>query len=130
MRVNLDNELMTKFESLINKEIKSFYERIDIVKHLILMPFRVNKIEAVFHRCSRSSHPEVFLGKGVLKIWSKFTGEDPSRSAISIKLQSNFIQIALRHGCSPINLLHISRTPFPKNTSGWLLLVFYRITIL
>ena len=31
-------------------------------------------------------------------------------------------QIALRHGCSPVNLLHIFRTPFPKNTSGWLLL--------
>ena len=33
----------------------------------------------------------------------------------------NFIEIALRHGCSPVNLLHIFRTPFPKNTSGWLL---------
>ena len=26
------------------------------------------------------------------------------------------------HGCSPVNLLHIFRTPFLKNTSGWLLL--------
>ena len=34
----------------------------------------------------RSSHPEVFLGKGILEICSKFTGEHPSRSAISIKL--------------------------------------------
>ena len=40
----------------------------------------------------------------------------------SIKLQSNFTEIALRHGCSPVNLLHIFRTPFPKNTSGQLLL--------
>ena len=31
-------------------------------------------------------------------------------------------EIALRHGCSPLNLLHIFKTPFPKNTSGWLLL--------
>ena len=30
------------------------------------------------------------IGKGVLKIFSKFTGEHPCRSAISIKLQSNF----------------------------------------
>ena len=44
------------------------------------------------------------------------------RSAISIKLQSNFIEIALRHGCSPVNLLHIFRTSFPKNTCGRLLL--------
>ena len=34
----------------------------------------------------------------------------------------NFIQITLRHGCSPANLLHIFRTPFPRNTFGWLLL--------
>ena len=72
----------------------------------------------------RSSRPEVFLGKGVLKIYSKFTGEHPCRSAISIKLQRNFSEIALRHGCSPVNVLHIFRTPFPKNTSGRLLLLF------
>ena len=65
----------------------------------------------------RSSHPEVFLVKGVLKICSKRTGEHPCRSAISIKLKSKFIEIALRHGCFPVNLLHIFRTPFTKNTS-------------
>ena len=32
----------------------------------------------------RSSHSEVFLGKGVLKICIKFTGEHPYRSAVSI----------------------------------------------
>ena len=31
---------------------------------------------------SKSSHPEVFLGKGVPKICSKFTGEHPCRSVI------------------------------------------------
>ena len=67
----------------------------------------------------RSSHPEVFLRKGVLKIRNKFTGEHPSRSVISVKLQSNFIEITLWHGCSPINVLHIFRTPFPRSTSGW-----------
>ena len=70
----------------------------------------------------RSSHPEVFLGKGVLKICSKSTGEHPYRSVIWIKLQSNFIEITLQHGSSPINLLHIFRTPFSRDTSGWLLL--------
>ena len=71
---------------------------------------------------SRSSHPEVFLGKGVLKICSKFTGEHPYRSLITRKLLWNFIEIAFRHGCSPVNLLHVLRTPFPKNTSEGLLL--------
>ena len=75
-------------------------------------------------RIHKSSHPEVFLGKGVLKICGIFTGTGvhPCRIAISIKLQSNFIEIALRHGCSLVNLLHIFRTPFLKNTSEWLLL--------
>ena len=36
--------------------------------------------------------------------------------------KSNFIEITLRLGCSPVNLLHLFKTSFPKNTSGWLLL--------
>ena len=64
----------------------------------------------------RSSHPEVFLGKSILKICSKFTGEHPYWSLVSIKLLWNFIEIALQHGCSPVNLLHIFRTSFLKNT--------------
>ena len=68
----------------------------------------------------------MFLEKSVLKICSKFIGEHPCRSAISIKLQSNFIKITLRHECSPVSLLHIFRTPFPKNTSGRLLLKILR----
>ena len=70
------------------------------------------------HSTNRSSRPGVFLRKGVLKVCSKFTIEHSCRSAISIKLQSNFIEITLRHGCSPVNLLHIFRTPFLKNSSG------------
>ena len=39
------------------------------------------------------------------------------------KLQSDFIEISLRHGFSPVKLLHIFRTPFYKNTSEGLLLL-------
>ena len=70
----------------------------------------------------RSSHPELFLRKVVLEICSKFIGEHPCRSVISIKMLCSIIKIALRHGCSPVNLLHILGNPFPMNTSGWLLL--------
>ena len=38
------------------------------------------------------------------------------------KLLCNFIEITLRHACSPVDLLHIFRTPFLMNTCGWLLL--------
>ena len=50
--------------------------------------------------------------KGVLKICSEFTGEHPCQSVISIKLLCNFIEITLKHGYSPANLLHIFRTAF------------------
>ena len=55
----------------------------------------------------RSSHPEVLFAKVILKICSKFTGEHPCRSV--------FLK----------NLLHTFRTHFPRNTSGWLLLLIY-----
>ena len=54
--------------------------------------------------------------------FNKVTKQLPCRIGISVKLLSNFIEIALRHGCSPVNLLHIFRTLFPRNTSGGLLL--------
>ena len=38
------------------------------------------------------------------------------------KIASSFIEITLRHRFFPVNLLHIFRTCFLKNTSGWLFL--------
>ena len=56
--------------------------------------------------------PDVFLGKGVLKICSKFTAEHPCRSMIC-----NFTEIAIWHRCSPANLLDIFRIPFSLRTT-------------
>ena len=63
----------------------------------------------------------MFLGKGALRICSKFTGEHPCRSVVSVKLQS--ISIMLQ------NLLNIFRIPFLKNTSSWLLLLITCLVI-
>ena len=41
------------------------------------------------------------------------------------KLQSNFIEIRLRHGCSPINLLHIFR-----RLARWLLLMLSTLSVI
>ena len=79
----------------------------------------------IWHHEWRSSPPQVFLGKGVLKICSKFTGEHPCQNVMSIKLLCNFIEIVLRHGCSAVDLLHIFRRPFYKNTYGGLLLQMF-----
>ena len=83
-------------------------------EYLIVSPWSINN--------HRNNRPEVFFRKGVLKIYSKYTEENPRRNAISIKLRSNFIEIALWHGCSSVNLLYIFSTLFPKNTFGRLLL--------
>ena len=60
--------------------------------------FLINVVTENMLLFSRSSRPEVFLGEGVLKLCSKFTGEHPNLSLISIKLQSNFIGLAHWHG--------------------------------
>ena len=52
----------------------------------------------------------------------QFYRKTPIAEVISIKLLSYFTEIALRHGCFPVNVLHIFRTSFPENTTGWLLL--------
>ena len=114
-----DLQNFTKFtgknlcQSLFQAEACNF-----INKRLWHRCFHVNFVKFSRIAYLRSSQPEVFLGIGVLKICSKFTGDHPCRSAISIKLLCNFIKIAVRHGCSPVNLPHIFRRPFSKNTSG------------
>ena len=68
------------------------------------------------------SSPPVVLLENVAEIWNKFTGEHVCWSVILIKLRSNFIKITLSLRCSLVKLLHIFRKPFPRNTSGGLLL--------
>ena len=47
---------------------------------------------------SRSSLPEVFLGKDALKLSGKFTGEHPCRCMISVKLFW-ILNVGNSHGC-------------------------------
>ena len=75
-----------------------------------------------YNRCTisnnRSRHPEVFLGKGVLKICSKFTGEHPCRSAIVKQLYWNRTS-AWVFCCK---FAAYFQNTFFRNSSGWLLL--------
>ena len=68
----------------------------------------------------------MFLEKGVLKICSKFIGEYLCQSVIVLKLLCTFIEIAIQHERSPVNLLLIFRTTFPRETIGGLVLPFFR----
>ena len=54
----------------------------------------------------------------------------PKCNFYEVALLCNFIEIALRHGCSSVNLLNIFRTPFLTNTSsGFLLIISYAYQI-
>ena len=103
----------------------------------------------------RKQPPEMFYKKGVLRNFTKFTGkhlwqslffnkvadQHPCRSVISINLLCNFIEITLRHGwrsanllkkrlwqrCFPVYFVKFSRTYFLQNTSGQLLLNFWKL---
>ena len=118
-----------QFFSTVDSAINFFIHSLKryVLKKILLRPCWVflNWVPFLFlvYASIKSSHTEVFLGKGA-ETCSKFTEEYPCRSAISIKLLCSFIEISLRHGCSPVNLLHNFSTPFLKNTSKWLLLEY------
>ena len=57
-----------------------------------------------------------------IKLVLKFESKVPRRSRIFATQVYNFSKMKLLHGCSPVNLLHIFRTPFTKNTSEGLCL--------
>ena len=65
-------------------------------------------IRGVLRKRCPENMQQIYRGTPMLKCDSK-------------KLQSNFIEIAVRHECSPVHLLHIFWTHFPKNTSKRLL---------
>ena len=97
-----------------NKKKQSGWKRTTLNLGWLVVVVKKNQDVGFARKTYRSSHLEVFIVKGALKICTKYTGEHPCRS--------NFIEITLRHGCSPVNSLHIFRTPSTKNTSGRLLL--------
>ena len=102
------------------KEKFTMFWILHVLKVKVLWNFLVTK--ATLHSCS--------FKRGVLKICSKFTGQNPCRSVISIKMQSSFIIIPLWHGCSPVSLLHILTTSSYKNTSGGLLFQCYIMNVI
>ena len=105
---------------------KSSYLKNDTIEELFTKMINIIQIgRKVLFIKYRSSFLEVFLGKYVLKIRRKFTGEHPCQN---LNWMSNFIEITLRHGPSAVHLLYNFRTLFPKSTSGRLLLKIHVIS--
>ena len=66
------------------------------------------RTEAALQRCSYK------------KVFWKYLANLLENTHVEVWYQSSFIEITLRHGCSPLNLQHFFRAPFPKNTFGGL----------
>ena len=71
----------------------------------------------IFRSLSRSSSPEVFLGKEFLKYGANL--QKNTRAKV-------WFQITFPHGCFPVNFLHFFRISLHKSTSGGLLLSFLK----
>ena len=106
----------TLVRSPISKKINSLYICIYIYIYIYICLALVNIYIKYLHR---DNYFCGFLASGEC---SKRPHIDHICTKKTFATQSNFIEITLHHGCSPVNLLHIFRTPFPKNTYGGLLL--------
>ena len=89
----------------------------DCIFNSVSEKHNIRESQAALLRCSQE------------KVFRKYAGNlqennHVEASVILMKLLSNFIEVTLWHGFSPVNLLHIFRTPCYKYTSGRLLLEF------
>ena len=82
------------FYSTCNKDLQRLiywqclscqYDPLSLIEPFICKKYFLVNGDCLLLLTDRSSHPEVFLRKGVLKICSKFTEEHPCRSMISKK---------------------------------------------
>ena len=74
----------------------------------------------------RSSRPEVFCKKGVLRNFAKFTGKHLCQSLFFNKVAglrpATLLKKRLWHRCFPVNFTKFLRTPFIIEQLWWLLL--------
>ena len=96
------------------------------MSEVFLALYPLSEVGTILNRYFQKQPPRGVKRTKNMKIFcNKFVGEHPCRGVILINLQSNFSEIALLHGCSPVNLLYIYGTPFSRNTTGWLLLTLF-----
>ena len=83
----------------------------------IIETFRGYLSEAAAQRCSLE------------KVFWKYAANLQENIHAKVWSQWSIIEITLRHGCTPVNLLHIFREPFPENISRQLPLPIDRLTL-
>ena len=76
--------------------------------------------KVTLYRKARSSFPEVFCRKSVLRNFAKFTGKHLSESLFL--RPATLLKKRLWHRCFPVNFAKFQRTPFFTEHLRWLLL--------
>ena len=103
-------------EKLMHKKLNS---AIPDLNYGVNQPFY--KISTMY----RSSRPEVFCKKGVLRNFAKFTGKHLFQSLFFNKVAGRPVTLLkkrLWHRCFPVNFTKFLRTPFFIDHLWWLLL--------
>ena len=87
--------------------------------------FTIEKFSDQILSHNRSSRPEVFCKKGVLRNFAKFTGKHLWRSLFFNKVPgltpATLLAKRLWHRCFPVNFVKFLRTPFFIEHLWWLL---------
>ena len=113
-------------------ELVVCYEKHFRIKFLDETVYRINSEQIFAFRklrgveINRSSRPEVFCKKGVLRNFTKFTGKHLCQSLFFNKVAglkpATLLKKRLWHRCFPVNFVKFLRTPFFTEHLWWLLL--------
>ena len=101
-----------------------FMINLNVVVTFMLQLFNNNRETLAKPVTCRSSRPEVFCRKGVLRNFTKFTGKHLCHSLFFNKVA--VIKKRLWRRCFPVNFMKFLRTHFFTEHPWWLLLYFIK----
>ena len=99
---------------------KSFLITVKQNGFVVLKVFYHCQISSLFSLRCRSSHPEVFCRKGILRNFAEFTGKHLCQSLFLIKFirPATLLKKRLWYKCFPMNLAKVPIIPFLLKSSG------------
>ena len=118
------------FTILIVKSVLTSVQRLFSLSIIYFKSFVARLLKIIATRKNHKQPPRGVLRKRCSESIQQIYRRAPMLKCNFNKVARNVIEILLRYGCSFVNLLIIFRTPFPKNTSGGLLLKNYKSKII
>ena len=118
------------FTILIVKSVLTSVQRLFSFSIIYFKSFVPRLLKIIATRKNHKQPPRGVLRKRCSESIQQIYRRAPMLKCNFNKVARNVIEILLRYGCSFVNLLIIFRTPFPKNTSGGLLLKNYKSKII